>query len=167
MKREFGSDLLGGISIITSVLLGEYLAGAIIVLMLSGGEALKTYALRRGQRGSNRLCVFEMEDWESTKTVNPPAGRPGDNRSVPHHRDPGAAPTAERATIPNSLVGRTPSASNHPQQGPRPSPKRRPRTRPTQRHFKPEYCLQGVGVCCPFRGLNAVVQPQIPRDRKE
>jgi heavy metal translocating P-type ATPase len=46
LKREFGSDLLGGISIITSVLLGEYLAGAIIVLMLSGGEALESYALR-------------------------------------------------------------------------------------------------------------------------
>ena len=45
-KRNFGSDLLGGISIITSVLLGEYLAGAIIVLMLAGGEALESYALR-------------------------------------------------------------------------------------------------------------------------
>jgi heavy metal translocating P-type ATPase len=46
LKREFGSDLLGGISIVTSVALGEYLAGAIIVLMLSGGEALERYALR-------------------------------------------------------------------------------------------------------------------------
>ena len=46
LKREFGSDLLGGISIITSVILGEYLAGSIIVLMLSGGEALESYALR-------------------------------------------------------------------------------------------------------------------------
>ena len=45
-KREFGSDLLGGISVITSVILGEYLAGSIIVLMLSGGEALESYALR-------------------------------------------------------------------------------------------------------------------------
>jgi heavy metal translocating P-type ATPase len=46
LKREFGSDLLGGISIITSVVLGEYLAGSIIVLMLAGGEALEGYALR-------------------------------------------------------------------------------------------------------------------------
>ena len=46
LKREFGSDLLGGISIVTSILLGEYLAGAIIVLMLAGGEALESYALR-------------------------------------------------------------------------------------------------------------------------
>ena len=45
LKREFGSDLLGGISIITSVVLGEYLAGSIIVLMLAGGEALESYAL--------------------------------------------------------------------------------------------------------------------------
>jgi cation transport ATPase len=30
LKGEFGSDLLGGISIITSVILGEYLAGTII-----------------------------------------------------------------------------------------------------------------------------------------
>jgi heavy metal translocating P-type ATPase len=42
---EFGSDLVGGVSIVTSVVLGEYLAGSIIVLMLSGGEALERYAL--------------------------------------------------------------------------------------------------------------------------
>jgi heavy metal translocating P-type ATPase len=46
LRRNFGSDLLAGISIITSVLLGEYLAGSIVVLMLSGGEALENYALR-------------------------------------------------------------------------------------------------------------------------
>ena len=46
LRREFGSDLLGGISVVTSVWLGEYLAGSIIVLMLAGGEALERYALR-------------------------------------------------------------------------------------------------------------------------
>jgi heavy metal translocating P-type ATPase len=46
LRQEFGSDLLAGISIVTSVLLNEYLAGAIVVLMLSGGEALENYALR-------------------------------------------------------------------------------------------------------------------------
>ncbi|MFN7734224.1 MAG: heavy metal translocating P-type ATPase [Pirellula sp.] len=45
-RLQFGADLLGGISIIVSLLLGETLAGAIIVLMLSGGEALESYALR-------------------------------------------------------------------------------------------------------------------------
>jgi heavy metal translocating P-type ATPase len=46
LRREFGSDLLAGMSIVTSVLLGEYLAGSIVVLMLAGGEALESYALR-------------------------------------------------------------------------------------------------------------------------
>jgi heavy metal translocating P-type ATPase len=47
LRREFGSDLLAGISIAASVALGEYLAGSIIVLMLSGGSALENYATRR------------------------------------------------------------------------------------------------------------------------
>lgn len=44
-RREFGSDLLAGMSIVTSVLLGEYLAGTLVILMLSGGEALEAYAV--------------------------------------------------------------------------------------------------------------------------
>jgi heavy metal translocating P-type ATPase len=47
LRREFGSDLLAGISIVTAVLLGQYLAGALVVLMLSGGEAIETFALDR------------------------------------------------------------------------------------------------------------------------
>ena len=43
----FGSDLLAGLSIVTAVLLGEYLAGVLVVLMLSGGEALESYAVSR------------------------------------------------------------------------------------------------------------------------
>ncbi len=44
---SFGSDLLAGISIVTSILLGEYLAGVLVVLMLSGGEALERRAVTR------------------------------------------------------------------------------------------------------------------------
>jgi len=47
LAREFGSDLLAGISVITAILLGQYLVGAIVVLMLSGGAALEHYATRR------------------------------------------------------------------------------------------------------------------------
>ena len=46
LRREFGSDLLAGISIVTSVVLGEYLAGTLVVLMLSGGQTLESYAVR-------------------------------------------------------------------------------------------------------------------------
>ena len=46
-KREFCSDLLAGVSIITAILLREYLVATIVVLMLSGGEALEHYATAR------------------------------------------------------------------------------------------------------------------------
>jgi heavy metal translocating P-type ATPase len=46
LKRQFGADLLAGISIVTSCLVDEYLAGCIVVLMLSGGEALEAYAVK-------------------------------------------------------------------------------------------------------------------------
>ena len=46
LRADFGSDLLAGISIVTAAILGEYLAGAIVVLMLSGGGALEAYAAR-------------------------------------------------------------------------------------------------------------------------
>ena len=47
VKGQFGSDFLAGMSIVVSALLGEYLAGSIVVLMLSGGTALEQYAMRR------------------------------------------------------------------------------------------------------------------------
>ena len=35
-RREFRADLLAGLSIVTAILLHEYLAGALVVLMLAG-----------------------------------------------------------------------------------------------------------------------------------
>jgi heavy metal translocating P-type ATPase len=46
-RRDLGSDLLAGIAIVVSVILGEYLAGALVVLMLASGQALESYAVRR------------------------------------------------------------------------------------------------------------------------
>jgi heavy metal translocating P-type ATPase len=46
-RREFGSDLLAGISIVAAAALDQPLAGALVVLMLSGGEALEALALGR------------------------------------------------------------------------------------------------------------------------
>ena len=50
VAREFGSDFLAGVSILTAVLLREYLVATIVVLMLSGGTALETFATRRASR---------------------------------------------------------------------------------------------------------------------
>lgn len=56
LRADFGSDLLAGISIVTSVLLGEYLAGALVVLMLSGGQTLEAYAVRSASSVLNALA---------------------------------------------------------------------------------------------------------------
>ena len=55
-RGQFGSDLLAGVSIVASVLLGEYLAGALVVLMLSGGEALEAYAVRNASKALEALA---------------------------------------------------------------------------------------------------------------
>ena len=50
LNGQWGSDLLAGISIIAAAAMGEYLVGAIIVLMLAGGSALETYASGQASR---------------------------------------------------------------------------------------------------------------------
>jgi len=47
LQGDFGADLLAGIAIVTSVLLDEYLAGSLVVMMLSGGAVLELYAVRK------------------------------------------------------------------------------------------------------------------------
>ncbi|MDX1981139.1 MAG: heavy metal translocating P-type ATPase [Bryobacteraceae bacterium] len=54
--REFGSDILAGISILSATLLGEYLVGAIVVLMLAGGATLESYAARRAASALDALA---------------------------------------------------------------------------------------------------------------
>ncbi|MCC6509663.1 MAG: cadmium-translocating P-type ATPase, partial [Pirellulaceae bacterium] len=56
IHARFGSDLLAAISIVTSLILGEYLAGTIVVMMLSGGQALEGYAVRNASSVLNALA---------------------------------------------------------------------------------------------------------------
>ncbi|HYT67236.1 MAG TPA: heavy metal translocating P-type ATPase [Vicinamibacterales bacterium] len=78
VRGSFGSDFLAAVSIIAASVLREYLAGAIIVLMLSGGEALERYAVaqatavlralaarlptRAHRRSGERLDEIAVED---------------------------------------------------------------------------------------------------------
>jgi P-type E1-E2 ATPase len=55
-QREFGSDFLAGISIVTAVLLKEYLVASIVVLMLSGGTALEQFGTNRASQVLNLLA---------------------------------------------------------------------------------------------------------------
>jgi heavy metal translocating P-type ATPase len=93
-RREFGSDLLAGISIVTAVLVGEYLAGVLVVLMLSGGEAIEAYALTRASSVLRALAarvpsVAHRRANGSLETVAVDALRVGDELVVlPHEIAP-------------------------------------------------------------------------------
>ena len=47
VRGTFGSDFLAAVSIVAAAALHEYLAGTVVVLMLSGGAALERYAVAR------------------------------------------------------------------------------------------------------------------------
>ena len=50
MKRELGVDIIAVLAMVGALALGEYLAGAIIAIMLTGGTALERYAVARARR---------------------------------------------------------------------------------------------------------------------
>ena len=54
-KGKFGIDIIAIVAIGTSFFLSQYLAGTVILLMLSGGEALEEYALNRSSRELTKL----------------------------------------------------------------------------------------------------------------
>ncbi|MBZ5699499.1 MAG: cadmium-translocating P-type ATPase [Acidobacteriia bacterium] len=69
LLREFGSDLLAGLSIVVAVLMGQYLVGTIVVLMLSGGTALENFAARRASSVLEALAS-RMPQTAHRKTVS-------------------------------------------------------------------------------------------------
>ena len=56
-RGSFGIDILAITAIVATVLVGEYLATLIIVLMLSGGAALEDFAVNRAKRELNALLT--------------------------------------------------------------------------------------------------------------
>lgn len=47
LKGDLGADLLAAIALITAVILNQYLAAVIIILMIASGQALEVYAMRK------------------------------------------------------------------------------------------------------------------------
>lgn len=89
-RREFGSDLLAGISIVVSVILSEYLAGTLVVLMLSGGNVLEAYAVRSASSVldalARRMPSIAHRKHESALTDVPlDEIRPGDTLTIYPH----------------------------------------------------------------------------------
>jgi heavy metal translocating P-type ATPase len=54
-RREFASDIIATLAILAAIALGQPFAGAIIVLMQSGGEAIEDYAHHRATASLDRL----------------------------------------------------------------------------------------------------------------
>ena len=54
-QKKFGVDFIAGVALLGTFLFGEYLAGAIILLMLMGGQSLEFYAFERARKDLSRL----------------------------------------------------------------------------------------------------------------
>ncbi len=83
VKLEFGSDLIAGVSIVSAALMQEYLVAAVVILMLSGGQALESYALRRASSVLHALAkrsptVAHVVHGSSFRDVAVTEVRPGD-----------------------------------------------------------------------------------------
>lgn len=86
-KGRYGVDVLAIAAIVSTVVVGEYWATIIIVLMLAGGEALEDYAGRRARRELNALLkrapqVAHKIDGDSTKTISLAKVKVGDKLLV-------------------------------------------------------------------------------------
>ena len=57
LRGHWGLDILAVTAIVATVLVGEYVAALLVVLMLTGGEALEDYASRRAKRELDALLT--------------------------------------------------------------------------------------------------------------
>lgn len=57
LRGHWGLDILAVTAIVATVLVGEYVAALLVVLMLTGGEALEDYAGRRAKRELDALLT--------------------------------------------------------------------------------------------------------------
>ena len=57
LRGHWGLDILAVTAIVATVLVGEYIAALLVVLMLTGGEALEDYASRRAKRELDALLT--------------------------------------------------------------------------------------------------------------
>ena len=56
-RGRLAADIVAALAILTALVFGEYFAGAVVVLMQSGGEALETYAMHRATASLEALLA--------------------------------------------------------------------------------------------------------------
>ncbi|MBK8006180.1 MAG: hypothetical protein IPK12_20305 [Gemmatimonadetes bacterium] len=89
LRGQFAADLVASLAIVTALVLWQPLAGMVVVLMQTGGEALDQYAARRASRA---VAALEAEA-PARRTAAP--GRPGEGHRGgrgPARRPPAGAP---------------------------------------------------------------------------
>lgn len=57
LRGHWGLDILAVTAVVATVVVGEYVAALLVVLMLTGGEALENYANRRAKRELDALLI--------------------------------------------------------------------------------------------------------------
>lgn len=82
-RGHFGVDLIAIVAILTSLFLGQYLAGTVILLMLSGGEALEEFAIKRARKELTELIArapqhAHLQEGKTIRDVHIDAIRIGD-----------------------------------------------------------------------------------------
>jgi heavy metal translocating P-type ATPase len=87
LRGHWGVDVLAVMAIVSTVAVGEYLAALVIVLMLSGGEALEDYAAGRAKRELTALLarapqVAHLMQVDDISDVPVTHVRPGDRLLV-------------------------------------------------------------------------------------
>lgn len=65
MEHVFGIDLLATVAIIASIYVGEYLAAAVVELMLGSGEILENIVFNRASKAISKL----IEEYPKKATV--------------------------------------------------------------------------------------------------
>ena len=57
LRGRFAADIVASLAIVTALILDQYFAGVVIVLMQSGGEALEAYAMQRASSSLEALLA--------------------------------------------------------------------------------------------------------------
>ncbi len=81
LRGHVGLDILAVVAMVATLAVGEYIASLIIVLMLSGGEALEDFAGRRAKRDLSAL--LDRSPRIAHVLVNPETTESDDVRDVP------------------------------------------------------------------------------------
>ncbi|WP_022889811.1 heavy metal translocating P-type ATPase [Agromyces italicus] len=113
LRGHWGLDILAITAIVATVLVGEYIAALLVVLMLTGGAALEDYANRRAKRELDSLLTRSPQlahrlDGDDLVDVHVDEVRPGDRLLVrPSEIVPvdGELHSAEAAFDESSLTG--------------------------------------------------------------